>query len=949
MGTERDFKVKKGLKVENGDITVPSGNSVFAGTFNTNVAAARLTLSGTTLAALGDNSDININITPKNNGNVVIDGAVELGHASDTTIARASSGVISVEGSNVIMASNDVSALSDSTSAAIGIGTIELGHASDTTIARSSAGVVTIEGAEIRTGTVPVSKGGTGTTSLTNGGVLLGSGTGAITATAVLGDGEMLVGDGTTDPAIESGATLRTSIGVGTGDSPTFTNLTLSGDLTLDDGGSLKEAGGTAAITFDGSGHITKLGQSSPSTNDVLKYDGAKWVADSPASGADGMGSGFVLEDGDGTEVTVDENKEVKFIDGSGMQINWTNTSNGTDADPYALTFSLDVNALSAAAIASGDFLAFSDASASNNVKKESIDDIATLFAGTGLTASSAVISVDAAQTQITSVGALTGLSTAADATIDLNGGAITIDGTTLSIDSTDTTNLTMTANSSSGKTLTIDAANSGSGAASIAIGTTSGTSISIGHTTSTVTVNDNLVVTGDLTINGATTTVSTTNSVVEDSLIELNTGATSNSNDLGFIFERGSTGNNAAIIWDESADKFAMGTTTNTGADTGNLTVATGTLVANIEGNLTGTVQTASQTNITGVGTITTGTWNATDIAVAHGGTGASSASDARTNLGLAIGSDVQAFDAQLTDVAGLTPSDGGVIIGDGANFVVESGNTLRASLGLGISNTPRFTGIELGAPADTTLTRASAGDMNIEGNIVYRAGGTNVAIADGGTNADNASDARDNLGLTIGTNVQAYDDQLATLAGYSSTQIGFLNVSTAGAVEASKAVVVDSDKDIESFRNLTATGVLKSDGMQLTGGANSAADSGTVVAEFDVSEAQLATNTAATIASYAFGTYRTAKFLVQIGRVDSSEQFDSLEIMMNYDGGSAPSGDSDIFMTTYGYVSTGTSDLGTFNAVKNTSSNTIDLQFTPATSGGTYEYRVVKSLLIK
>tara|TARA_R100001460_G_scaffold15704_1_gene34580 strand:+ start:4804 stop:7626 length:2823 start_codon:yes stop_codon:yes gene_type:complete len=940
MGTERDFKVKKGLKVEGGDITVASGNSVLAPTFDTNVTSAGVTLSGTTLAADGTDANININITPKNNGNVVIDGAVELGHASDTTIARASSGVISVEGSNVIMASNDVSALTDSTSAAIGIGTIELGHASDTTIARTSGGVVTIAGAEIRTGTVPVNKGGTGATSLTNGGVLLGSGTGAITAMGVLGNGEMIVGDGTTDPVAESGATLRTSIGVGTGDSPTFTNLTLSGDLTLDDGGSLKEAGGTAAFTFDGSGHITKLGQSSPSTNDVLKYDGAKWVAGAAASGADGMGTGFTVSaTTDSNATTITQGDDLFFAASGGLTAE--TTADGT------VTHSLDINGLSAAAIASGDFLAFSDENASGDpTKKESIDDIATLFAGTGLTASSAVISVDAAQSQITSVGALTGLSTAADATIDLNGGAITVDGTTLSIDSTDTTNLTMTANSSSGKTLTIDAANSGSGAASIAIGTTSGTSISMGHSTSTVTVNDNLVVTGDLTINGATTTISTTNSVVEDSLIELNTGATSNSNDLGFIFERGSTGNNAAIIWDESEDKFTMGTTTGIGTDS-TVSVTAGTLVTNIEGNLTGTIQTASQTNITGIGTITTGTWNATDIAIAHGGTGASTDSAARTNLGLAIGSDVQAHDAQLDAIAALATTDGGVIIGNGSTFVLESGVTLRNSLNLGTGDSPRFTGIELGAPADTTITRVSAGDIQIEDNIVYRAGGTNVAIADGGTNADNVSDARDNLGLTIGTNVQAYDAQLATLAGYTSTQIGFLNVSTAGTVEASKAVVVDADKDAESFRNLTATGTLKSDGMQLTGGANSAADSGTVVAEFDVSEAQVATNSAATIASYAFGTYRTAKFLVQIGRVDASEQFDCMEILVTYDGGSAPSGDSDIFMTTYGYITTGASDLGTFNAVKG--SSTIDLQFTPATSGGTYEYRVIKSLLIR
>lgn len=73
-----------------------------------------------------------------------------------------------------------------------------------------------------------VANGGTGASTLTDGGVLLGSGTDPITAMAVLADGEMIVGDGTTDPVAESGATLRTSIGVGTGDSPQFTGVELS-------------------------------------------------------------------------------------------------------------------------------------------------------------------------------------------------------------------------------------------------------------------------------------------------------------------------------------------------------------------------------------------------------------------------------------------------------------------------------------------------------------------------------------------------------------------------------------------------------------------------------------------------------------------------------------------------------------------------------------------------
>ena len=70
---------------------------------------------------------------------------------------------------------------------------------------------------------------------------------------------------------------------------------------------------------------------------------------------------------------------------------------------------------------------------------------------------------------------------------------------------------------------------------------------------------------------------------------------------------------------------------------DTGlNYNPSTGVLTTtSVTGNLTGTVLTASQTNITAIGTIATGTWEATDVAVAHGGTGASNAADARSNLG--------------------------------------------------------------------------------------------------------------------------------------------------------------------------------------------------------------------------------------------------------------------------------------------------------------------------
>jgi len=63
-----------------------------------------------------------------------------------------------------------------------------------------------------------------------------------------------------------------------------------------------------------------------------------------------------------------------------------------------------------------------------------------------------------------------------------------------------------------------------------------------------------------------------------------------------------------------------------------------------------------AGSTNLTTLGTVATGTWNGTAIAIGYGGTGATTASDARTNLGLAIGTNVQAYDAGL---ASLTSAD--------------------------------------------------------------------------------------------------------------------------------------------------------------------------------------------------------------------------------------------------------------------------------------------------
>ena len=100
-------------------------------------------------------------------------------------------------------------------------------------------------------------------------------------------------------------------------------------------------------------------------------------------------------------------------------------------------------------------------------------------------------------------------------------------------------------------------------------------------------------------------------------------------------------------------AGSIANGKLANSTVAFGGVSLALGGTDATPAFNLSDATAYPGDTNLVTLGTITTGTWNATDIGVAHGGTGASTASDARTNLGLAIGIDVQAYDAELAELA--------------------------------------------------------------------------------------------------------------------------------------------------------------------------------------------------------------------------------------------------------------------------------------------------------
>jgi hypothetical protein len=152
-------------------------------------------------------------------------------------------------------------------------------------------------------------------------------------------------------------------------------------------------------------------------------------------------------------------------------------------------------------------------------------------------------------------------------------------------------------------------------------------------------------------------------------------------------------------------------------------------------------------QTSITTLGTITTGVWNGTTIAVANGGTGATTASGARTNLGAAA----SGANSDITSLTGLTTA---------------------LSVGQGGTGATTLTGYVRGNGTSAFTAAATIPGSDISGNISGNAANVTgtVAIANGGTGATSAAAARTNLGLVIGTDVQAYDAELAAIAGLTS-----------------------------------------------------------------------------------------------------------------------------------------------------------------------------------
>ncbi len=178
-----------------------------------------------------------------------------------------------------------------------------------------------------------------------------------------------------------------------------------------------------------------------------------------------------------------------------------------------------------------------------------------------------------------------------------------------------------ITADGGTSETIVVHA-DQGSGAASIALISDAGgiTFTANGN----VTVTNNMVVSGNLTVSGSTTTVDTATLSVEDPLIILASGNNAaDAVDIGFygLYDTsGSTDLYAGLFRDANdSGKFKLFKDLQAAPTTTVNVSGTGYAVATLVANLEGSIQTASQTAITGVGTISTGVWNGTAIAQAY------------------------------------------------------------------------------------------------------------------------------------------------------------------------------------------------------------------------------------------------------------------------------------------------------------------------------------------
>ena len=335
-----------------------------------------------------------------------------------------------------------------------------------------------------------------------------------------------------------------------------------------------------------------------------------------------------------------------------------------------------------------------------------------------------------------------------------------------------------------------------------------------IGHTSDTdaiaiasngnVTISQNLSVTGDLTISGTTTTVDSTVLTVVDPIIHLQTATgggalgSDTNKDVGLAmqYHNGSAAKTAFVGFDDDTGKliFVPDATINSEVVSG----TAGTIVANLEGDVTGTLQTAAQGNVTSLGTLTAltvdnvaingatiGHTDDTDLMTLADGIVTVAGEISVTTLDIG-GTDVTTTAAELNLIDGGTArgttaiADGdGVLINDAGTMRMTTVQTLAAYLDDEITAMPNL--VETGALDAGSITSGFGTIDTGSSNIT-----TTGLISGGSLDIDDVLINGTTIGHTDDTDLITVADGLVTVAGEISVttlDIGGTNVTATAA----------------------------------------------------------------------------------------------------------------------------------------------------------------------
>jgi len=422
----------------------------------------------------------------------------------------------------------------------------------------------------------------------------------------------------------------------------------------------------------------------------------------------------FVLEDGDGTEVQITKDSEVKFVEGGGIDINWTDTSTGSDGDPYDLTFTINAAQTGITSLLATDIKIGEDDQ--TKIDFETADTI-NFYAGN----EKQLILTDGALTP--GSNAIVDLGTDSlefkdayfDGTVEAD--AITIGGTALSEVISDTTGAMFSSNTETGVTVTYqDADNTidvAIDAAQTAITSVVNTSLEIGRDADNrikfgtdnqiifeVSGGDNVIfkasgeieassldISGDADIDGTleadAITVGGTalNTVIAG--VTVTNATTAAVATTVTISDNENTNEDNALIFTSGGDVDGG----NIGLESdGDLTYnpSTGRLTAT---QLAGTLQTAAQANVTSLGTLTTLT---VDNVIINGSTiGHTGDTDLMTVASgvLTVAGEVDATSLDISgdaDIDGTLEADAITVNGTALNTVIaDEATALAIALG--------------------------------------------------------------------------------------------------------------------------------------------------------------------------------------------------------------------------------------------------------------------------